>query len=168
MKKIVHIVGARPNFMKAAPVWKAIDKLSLFKQILIHTGQHYDSSMSDIFFSELNLPKPDFNLNIGSDTHARQTAAIMVKLDNAETLSEIERERFEQYMTRYLNMWELAHDRYVEGLFSEGKWLGWSDALGSIVTQGPRRLPKESWDVSRVYYGPEFASIVDDAYSMAE
>ena len=95
-------------------------------------------------------------------------AAIMVKLDNAETLSEIERERFEQYMTRYLNMWELAHDRYVEGLFSEGKWLGWSDALGSIVTQGPRRLPKESWDVSRVYYGPEFASIVDDAYSMAE
>lgn len=88
MKKIVHIVGARPNFMKAAPVWKAIADISKFKQILIHTGQHYDNYMSDIFFRELRLPKPDYNLNIGSDTHARQTAAIMIKLE--ETLVEIE------------------------------------------------------------------------------
>jgi len=82
MKKIVHVVGARPNFMKAAPVWKAIADLSKFEQILIHTGQHYDNYMSDIFFRELLLPEPDYNLNIGSDTHARQTAAIMIKLED--------------------------------------------------------------------------------------
>ena len=87
MKKVVHIVGARPNFMKAAPVWKALNELTNFKQILIHTGQHYDNYMSDIFFQELRLPSPDYNLNIGSDTHARQTAAIMINLE--ETLMTI-------------------------------------------------------------------------------
>jgi len=81
MKTIVHIVGARPNFMKAAPVWKEIQNLSKLRQILIHTGQHYDNYMSDIFFKELDLPEPDFNLGIGSNTHARQTASIMVKLE---------------------------------------------------------------------------------------
>jgi len=81
MIKILHVVGARPNFMKAAPVWAAINKLTEFKQILVHTGQHYDNLMSDIFFRELNLPTIDYNLNIGSDTHARQTAAIMIELE---------------------------------------------------------------------------------------
>ena len=81
MKKIIHVVGARPNFMKAAPVWKAISELGEFNQILIHTGQHYDNYMSDIFFKELQLPEPDYNLNIGSDTHARQTATIMIKIE---------------------------------------------------------------------------------------
>ncbi len=82
MKKIIHVVGARPNFMKAAPVWKAIEDLQLFEQILVHTGQHYDKAMSDIFFKELNLPKPNYNLNIGSQTHAHQTAAIMIGLED--------------------------------------------------------------------------------------
>ncbi len=79
--KLIHVVGARPNFMKAAPVWNAIDRMTDFNQILVHTGQHYDNLMSDIFFKELQIPAPDFNLNIGSDTHARQTAAIMIKFE---------------------------------------------------------------------------------------
>ncbi len=79
--KLIHVVGARPNFMKAAPVWSAINKITDFNQILVHTGQHYDKLMSDIFFKELQIPVPDYNLNIGSDSHARQTAAIMIKFE---------------------------------------------------------------------------------------
>lgn len=85
--KLVHVVGARPNFMKAAPVWSAIGRMTNFNQILVHTGQHYDRLMSDIFFKELQMPVPDYNLNIGSDSHARQTAAIMVKFE--ELVNEI-------------------------------------------------------------------------------
>jgi UDP-N-acetylglucosamine 2-epimerase (non-hydrolysing) len=85
--KILHIIGARPNFMKAAPVWSAINKMTDFNQILVHTGQHYDKLMSDIFFNELQMPVPDYNLNIGSDTHARQTAVIMIKFE--ELVSEL-------------------------------------------------------------------------------
>lgn len=80
--KLIHVVGARPNFMKAAPVWSAISRMTNFHQILVHTGQHYDKLMSDIFFKELQMPQPDYNLNIGSDTHARQTAAIMIKFED--------------------------------------------------------------------------------------
>ena len=79
--KLIHVIGARPNFMKAAPVWSAINRMTDFDQILVHTGQHYDKLMSDIFFNELQIPIPDYNLNIGSDTHARQTAAIMIKFE---------------------------------------------------------------------------------------
>ena len=79
--KLIHVVGARPNFMKAAPVWSAIAKITDFNQILVHTGQHYDKLMSDIFFKELQMSVPDYNLNIGSDTHVRQTAAIMIKFE---------------------------------------------------------------------------------------
>jgi UDP-N-acetylglucosamine 2-epimerase (non-hydrolysing) len=68
--------------MKAAPVWQAIAKFKLFKQFLLHTGQHYDNYMSDIFFKELNLPEPDYNLSIGSKSHAHQTAAIMMNLED--------------------------------------------------------------------------------------
>src|SRR4051812_9313134 len=75
-KTIVHIVGARPNFMKAAPVLRAFQKYSV-RQILVHTGQHYSENMSDVFFTELGIPKPDVNLQVGSGTHAQQTAAIM-------------------------------------------------------------------------------------------
>lgn len=79
--KLIHVVGARPNFMKAAPVWSAISRMTNFNQIIVHTGQHYDKLMSDIFFRELQMPLPDYNLNIGSDTHAHQTAAIMIKFE---------------------------------------------------------------------------------------
>ena len=92
-------------------------------------------------------------------------AAILVKLDDSEQLTAIERERFEQFMYRYLNMWELAHDRYADGLFPEDKWLGWNATLADIVTQGPRRLPGEAWNGIKEQYGSDFVSVVDKAYA---
>lgn len=74
---ILHVVGARPNFMKAAPVLHALEKRTAVEQSLVHTGQHYDANMSDVFFTELGIPAPDVNLNVGSGSHARQTAEIM-------------------------------------------------------------------------------------------
>jgi UDP-N-acetylglucosamine 2-epimerase (non-hydrolysing) len=79
---IAHVVGARPNFMKAAPVVRAIGQLRL-RQVLIHTGQHYDAGMSDVFFTELDLPTPDLNLGVGSGSHASQTAALLIRLEQA-------------------------------------------------------------------------------------
>lgn len=77
---ICHIVGARPNFMKAAPVIRALAHKGIFQKI-IHTGQHYDARMSDIFFDQLGLPKPDINLEVGSSSHAVQTAQIMMRFE---------------------------------------------------------------------------------------
>jgi UDP-N-acetylglucosamine 2-epimerase (non-hydrolysing) len=74
---ILHVVGARPNFMKAAPVWAALAKFPNIRQTMVHTGQHYDINMSDVFFQQLELPAPDFNLGVGSGTHARQTADVI-------------------------------------------------------------------------------------------
>ncbi len=81
MKTIIHIIGARPNFIKAAPLIREIDsQLGTWNvdNFVLHTGQHYDKNMSDIFFKELDIPKPDFNLNAGGGSHAQQTARIMV------------------------------------------------------------------------------------------
>lgn len=75
--KILHVVGARPNFMKVAPVIAALQALPLVEQILVHTGQHYDANMSEIFFKQLGIPEPDINLEVGSGSHAQQTAQIM-------------------------------------------------------------------------------------------
>ena len=75
--KILHVVGARPNFMKVAPVMKAIAAAGFAEQRLIHTGQHYDASMSDVFFTDLGLPVPDVHLGIGSGTHGEQTGRVM-------------------------------------------------------------------------------------------
>jgi UDP-N-acetylglucosamine 2-epimerase (non-hydrolysing) len=80
---ILHVVGARPNFMKVAPVHAALAARSGNRQVLVHTGQHYDAFMSDIFFRQLDIPEPDFNLNVGSASHAQQTADIMVRLEPA-------------------------------------------------------------------------------------
>lgn len=74
---ILHVVGARPNFMKAAPVLHALRARTGVRQTLVHTGQHYDKNLSDVFFTQLEIPAPDFNLGVGSGTHARQTADIM-------------------------------------------------------------------------------------------
>lgn len=74
---ILHVVGARPNFMKAAPVLRALNAQPHVRQTLVHTGQHYDTSMSDVFFRQLEMPEPDCNLGVGSGTHGRQTAAVM-------------------------------------------------------------------------------------------
>ena len=80
MARIAHITGARPNFPKAAPVIRALSRHAV-DQVLVHTGQHYDQQMSQIFFDELDLPKPDINLGVGSGSHAEQTATIMVALE---------------------------------------------------------------------------------------
>jgi len=80
--RVVHVVGARPNFMKAGPVVKALGRRGV-EQLVIHTGQHYDRAMSEIFFHELGLPEPDVNLGVGSGSHAAQTAALLIALEPA-------------------------------------------------------------------------------------
>ena len=77
--KIMHIVGNRPQFIKLAPVSRVIRKRG-YEEIIIHTGQHYDEYMSNIFFEELNIPFPKVNLNAGSGTHAQVTAKIISQL----------------------------------------------------------------------------------------
>jgi UDP-N-acetylglucosamine 2-epimerase (non-hydrolysing) len=78
---ILHVVGARPNFMKAAPVLRALASRPGMQQTLVHTGQHYDANMSDVFFEQLGMPAPDVNLEVGSGSHAQQTAQIMSKFE---------------------------------------------------------------------------------------
>lgn len=78
---ILHVVGARPNFMKVAPVHAAFRKRSGVRQTLVHTGQHYDANLSDIFFEQLNIPRPDVSLEVGSGSHAVQTAEIMIRFE---------------------------------------------------------------------------------------
>ena len=82
---ICHAVGARPNFMKAAPVMRALAGYSSVRQILVHTGQHYDVNMSDVFFEQLGMPAPDVNLQVGSGSHAQQTAAIISQFEPVVT-----------------------------------------------------------------------------------
>jgi len=81
MTHILHVVGARPNFMKLAPVFRALRNYSGISQVLVHTGQHYDFNMSDVFFRQLAIPAPDVNLAAGAGSHARQTAEIMLRLE---------------------------------------------------------------------------------------
>jgi UDP-N-acetylglucosamine 2-epimerase (non-hydrolysing) len=81
---ITHVLGARPNFVKAAPVIRALADLGASQRV-IHTGQHYDERMSDVFFVQLGLPEPDVNLGVGSGTHATMTAEVMVGLEQEFT-----------------------------------------------------------------------------------
>lgn len=70
MKKILHVVGARPNFMKIAPIMRSMaNHPDEFEQMLVHTGQHYDADMSQIFFNELDIPRPNVNIDVGSGSH---------------------------------------------------------------------------------------------------
>jgi UDP-N-acetylglucosamine 2-epimerase (non-hydrolysing) len=87
--KIISVVGARPNFMKVAPIHRAIKKYNSqlaisdyhLKHLICHTGQHYDEKMSKVFFDDLELPKPDYYLGVGSGSHAEQTAKIMIEFE---------------------------------------------------------------------------------------
>lgn len=79
MLKLVTVLGARPQFIKASPVSRALREHC--EEIIIHTGQHYDSNMSDIFFEELHIPKPDYNLGIGSASHGKQTGEMLEKIE---------------------------------------------------------------------------------------
>jgi UDP-N-acetylglucosamine 2-epimerase (non-hydrolysing) len=80
-KTIVHVVGARPNYMKIAPVMDALRGESRVRQVLVNTGQHYDEAMAGGFLTELQLPRPDHNLGVGSATHAVQTAKVMMAFE---------------------------------------------------------------------------------------
>ncbi|MEA2626059.1 MAG: hypothetical protein QOD06_2104 [Candidatus Binatota bacterium] len=82
MMRVLHIVGARPNFMKIAPIIAEMRKYpESFESVLVHTGQHYDPKMSGVFFRDLELPAPDVFLGVGSGTHAEQTARVMLALE---------------------------------------------------------------------------------------
>lgn len=83
MKKIITIIGARPQIIKAAAISRAIKNnfSAQLQEILVHTGQHYDSNMSDVFFEELGIPKPDFMLSIGSDSHGSQTGKMLIEIE---------------------------------------------------------------------------------------
>ena len=82
LKTIISIVGARPNFMKVAPLHKAFQQYAnSIRHLIVHTGQHYDEAMSKVFFDDLELPHPDFYLGVGSGSHAEQTAKVMMGLE---------------------------------------------------------------------------------------
>lgn len=82
MKKIISVVGARPNFMKVAPIHKAFQKYNHdVKHLICHTGQHYDEKMSKVFFEDLEMPRPDYYLGVGSGSHAKQTANVMIEFE---------------------------------------------------------------------------------------
>jgi UDP-N-acetylglucosamine 2-epimerase (non-hydrolysing) len=80
--KVILVAGARPNFMKIAPLWTETNRLPAdFKPIIVHTGQHYDYEMSKVFFEDLDLPEPHYFLGVGSGTHAEQTGKIMIEFE---------------------------------------------------------------------------------------
>src|SRR5580692_7176947 len=81
-RKILSVVGTRPNFMKVAPIVAALGRRPAeFEHVLVHTGQHYDAAMSDIFFEELGVGEPDHRLEVGAGTHAQTTARVMERLE---------------------------------------------------------------------------------------
>ena len=77
--KVVSIIGARPQFIKCAPVSRALRHVA--QEVLVHTGQHYDDSMSGVFFRELDIPEPDYHLGVGSGSHGQQTGAMLTKIE---------------------------------------------------------------------------------------
>jgi UDP-N-acetylglucosamine 2-epimerase (non-hydrolysing) len=87
-KLVIHVVGARPNYMKVAPVYAELERRGTVEQRLVHTGQHYDRDVNDVFFAELPLPTPHVQLAVGSGTHGEQTARALVELERVFMESE--------------------------------------------------------------------------------
>jgi len=96
MKFFACVVGARPNFMKMAPILRALRAYPQIRPILIHTGQHYDPQLSDVFFQDLEMPRPDVHLNVGSGTHAQQTARILEKMEEVLLAGTPEGKKFDR------------------------------------------------------------------------
>ncbi|MBI5960530.1 MAG: UDP-N-acetylglucosamine 2-epimerase (non-hydrolyzing) [Chloroflexi bacterium] len=129
---ILHVVGARPNFMKVAPVMAALACKPGIRQTLIHTGQHYDPNMSDIFFRQLEIPEPDINLEIGSGSHAIQTAQIMM--------------RFEEVVQEHKPDWVLVYgdvnSTIAAALVCAKLWIPVAHVEAGLRS-GDRRMPEE-------------------------
>lgn len=81
MKKIVTVVGARPQFIKLAVVSRVLRRQTELQEVLVHTGQHYDHNMSDVFFEEMDIPKPDYNLGISGGTHGEMTGKMLIEIE---------------------------------------------------------------------------------------
>lgn len=81
MKKIVTIIGARPQFIKASVVSKAIQETAGLTEVLVHTGQNFDANMSDVFFDQLGIPRPDYQLNINSGSHGDMTGRMLIEIE---------------------------------------------------------------------------------------
>lgn len=81
MKKILTIIGARPQFIKASVVSKAIQETDGLTEVLVHTGQHFDANMSDVFFDQLGIPRPDYQLNINSGSHGDMTGRMLIEIE---------------------------------------------------------------------------------------
>ena len=129
---ILHVVGARPNFMKVAPVVAALSAKPGVAQTLVHTGQHYDRNMSDIFFRQLGIPEPDINLEVGSGSHAVQTAQIMM--------------RFEDVVTQQPPDWVLVYgdvnSTVAAALVCSKLWIPVAHVEAGLRS-GDRRMPEE-------------------------
>jgi UDP-GlcNAc3NAcA epimerase len=82
LKKIITVIGARPQFIKAATVSRAIRKTGMIREIIIHTGQHFDNNMSSVFFTEMEIPKPDFNLEVNNLSHGAMTGRMLEKIED--------------------------------------------------------------------------------------
>src|SRR5262245_1751026 len=80
-RTLACVVGARPNFMKMAPLLRALEAYPHVRPVLIHTGQHYDAALSDVFFEELGMRRPDISLEVGSGKHGAQTAKILERME---------------------------------------------------------------------------------------
>src|SRR5215210_5753821 len=87
---VAHVVGARPNYMKVAPVYAELERRGNVEQRLVHTGQHFDALLKDVFFAELPLPRPHVELHTGSGSHAEQTGRALIELERV--FSELEPE----------------------------------------------------------------------------
>lgn len=81
MKKILTIIGSRPQFIKASVVSKAIQEKNGLTEVLVHTGQHFDANMSDVFFDQLAIPRPDYQLNINSGSHGDMTGRMLIEIE---------------------------------------------------------------------------------------
>ena len=82
MNKVISLVGARPQFIKEAVIASEVYKANAWNHVLVHSGQHYDANMSDLFFQELQIPTPQYFLEVGSSSHGKQTALVMEKFED--------------------------------------------------------------------------------------